>query len=118
MPRIGAGDPLNVVLIGELADIGAAMVRRNYRRDVTRGRPGATRVRTRSPDFVLRKQAQARRPATWIRAVGTPISFDGKPVYLAQVGRPVGGRFAAAMPRRHRCCTPMWTRRGTSWCRT
>ena len=86
--------PLNVVLIGELADIGSAMVRRNYRRDA---RPAdmANEVFGRGPDVVLRKQAQARGPSTWIRAWLTPVSFEGRSVYLAQVARPVGGRLAA-----------------------
>ena len=31
---------------------------------------------------------------SWMRVWRTPLSFDGRPVYLAQAGRPVGGRFA------------------------
>ena len=46
------------------------------------------------PDVVLRKEAQAGAPATSIRAWLTPIRFNGALVYVAQVGRPVGGRFA------------------------
>ena len=30
---------------------------------------------------------------TWVRAWLTPIRFEDQSVYLAQVGRPVGGRF-------------------------
>jgi hypothetical protein len=88
------GDPLNVVVVGELEDIAAAMVRRSYLRD-TRAVDAGQEVFGRSPDVVLRKQAQARSPAAWIRAWRTPVSFDGRPVYLAQAGRPVSGRFAA-----------------------
>jgi hypothetical protein len=89
------GEPLNVVLVGELEDIGAAMVRRNFRRDA-REPDMAHQVFGRSPDAVLRKQAQARAPSTWIRAWRAPITFEGRAVYLGQVARPIGGRFAHA----------------------
>ena len=92
-----AGDPLNVVVVGELEDIGAAMVRRNYRRDA-RTADLAQQVFGRGPDEVLRKQAQPRSSAAWIRVWRAPLSFEGRPVYLAQAGRPVGGRFAAPDP--------------------
>ena len=82
------------MVVGELEDIAAAMVRRNYLRD-TRAVDMGQEVLGRSPDVVLRKQTHARSSAAWIRAWRTPLSFDGRPVYLAQAGRPVGGRFAA-----------------------
>ena len=87
------GDPLNAVFIGTIADIGAASVRRGYRRDSYES-DMVQRVFGRKPDFVARKQAQAGAPATWIRLWIAPVRFDGKPVFVAQVGRPVGGRFA------------------------
>jgi hypothetical protein len=86
-------DPLNAVGIGQLTDIGAALVRRNYRRDAHEF-DLAQRVFGREPDFVMRKQAQAGAPSTWIRGWLAPIRFQGQLVYVAQVGRPVGGRFA------------------------
>ncbi len=86
-------DPLNAVGIGQLTDIGAALVRRNYRRDA-RESDRAQRVFGREPDFVMRKQAQAGAPATWVRGWLAPIRFQGQLVYVAQVGRPDGGRFA------------------------
>jgi hypothetical protein len=86
-------DPLNVVFIGEAADIAAALVRRSYRRD-PRAADMSRRVFGRPPDVVARKQAQAGAPATWMRAWLAPIRFEGRSVYVAQVGRPVGGRFA------------------------
>ena len=91
--RASQGDPLNVVVIGELRDIGAAMVRRGYRREF-RTDDMAQRVFGREPDVVLRKQAQAGAPSTSLRGWLAPITFDGHPIYLAQAGRPVGGRFA------------------------
>ena len=86
------GDPLNVVFVGQLADIGAAVVRRNYRRDA-RADDMAQQVFGRPPDAVLRKQAQASAQSTSMRVWLAPIRFDGRPVYIVQAGRPVGGRF-------------------------
>lgn len=86
-------DPLNAVGIGQLTDIGAALVRRNFRRD-EHPFDRAQRVFGRAPDFVMRKQAQGGAPATWIRGWLAPMRFQGQLVYVAQVGRPVGGRFA------------------------
>ena len=88
-----AADPLNAIVIGTLGDIGAAMVRRSYRRDM-RKNDLAQRVFGRTPDVVLRKEAQTGAPSTSLRAWLTPIRFNGDPVYVVQVGRPVGGRFA------------------------
>ena len=88
----GSGDPLNAVFVGELADIGAALVRRSYRRDTQSG-DASQQVFGRGPDAVLRKVAQAGAPSTWIRVWLAPIRFEGRPVFLVQVGRPVGGRF-------------------------
>lgn len=86
------GDPLNVVLVGTAADIASATVRRNYRRDL-RDDDAAQRLFGRAPDNVLRKRTQAGSPATWIRLWATPLRFEGKGVFVGQVGRPVGGRF-------------------------
>jgi hypothetical protein len=46
------------------------------------------------PDAVVRKRSQAGAPATWVRVWNTPMRFEGQSVYLAQVARPTGGRFA------------------------
>ena len=86
------GDPLNTVFVGNLADIAAACLRRNYRLD-RRDYDRAQHVFGREPDIVGRRLAQAGGPATWIRVWLAPMRFDGKSVYVAQVGRPVGGRF-------------------------
>ena len=87
------GDPLNAILVGELPDIAAALVRRSYRRDA-RAVDADQQVFGRGPDAVLRKQAQAGAPSTWMRLWLAPIRFEGRSVFLVQVGRPVGGRFA------------------------
>ena len=86
------GDPLNAIFVGELPDIAAALVRRGYRRDV-QAVDAVQYVFGRRPDVVLRKQAQAGAPSTWLRLWLAPIRFEGRPVFLVQVGRPVGGRF-------------------------
>ena len=87
-----AGEPLNVVLVGDLDDIGAAFVRRGYRRNPT-GVGTAQRVFGRLPDLYLLKRAQAGAPANWVRVWRAPISYRGQFVFVAQTGRPVGGRF-------------------------
>ena len=87
------GEPLNLVLIGKLEDIGSAISRRGYRLDV-READQARHVFGRPPDYVARKRAHANASAVWIRAWRAPVSFKGEPVFVAQVGRPVGGRFA------------------------
>jgi len=90
----GSGDPLNAVFVGELSDIAAALVRRSYRRDTQPG-DDFQQVFGRGPDAVLRKIAQAGAPSTWIRLWLAPIRFEGRHVFLGQIGRPVGGRFVA-----------------------
>lgn len=89
------GDPLNAVIVGDINDISSAAVRRNYRRNL-RQTDLPQRVFGRQPDVITRKQAQAGAPAIWIRGCLTPIQFQGQPVFVAQVGRPIGGRFAHA----------------------
>ena len=86
------GDPLNAIFVGELPDIAAALVRRSYRRDA-QAVDASQHVFGRGPDVVLRKQAQAGAPSTWMRLWLAPIRFEGRAVFLVQVGRPVGGRF-------------------------
>jgi hypothetical protein len=87
------GDPFNAIFVGELADIGAALVRRSYRRDA-QAVDAAQQAFGRGPDAVLRKQAQGGAPSTWMRLWLAPVRFEGRSVFIVQVGRPVGGRFA------------------------
>lgn len=87
-----AGAPLNVVLIGALDDIAAALARRGYRRG--RAGPGESgQVFGRPFDVVLRKRAQAGASATWLAVWRAPMNFRGQAVFFAQCARPVGGRF-------------------------
>lgn len=96
----GDGGPLNVVLVGSIEDVASAMTRRGYRRDM-RDVDATFNVFGRPPDYVSRKTAQADASSTWLRAWLTSVSYQGKPVFVAQVARPVGGRFAkvADVPR-------------------
>ena len=87
------GEPINVIMIGNLDDIAAAANRRGYRRSAETA--AAQRLFGRPPDFVSRKNAQGGAPAHWMRVWRAPITYRGQTVLLAQAGRPVGGRFAA-----------------------
>jgi len=90
-----SGDPVNVVLVGEFADIGAALVRRGFRSDRLNS-DDAQRLFGRPPDTVARKAGQGGVPAHWLRGWVAPLRYRGQPVFVGQVGRPVGGRFAVA----------------------
>jgi hypothetical protein len=86
------GEPLNVVLVGRLHDIGAALVRRGYRRD-PEGSEGEPDLFGRAPDLVVRKHAQAGSSGAWLRLWRAPLDFRGQTVFVVQAGRPIGGRF-------------------------
>jgi len=90
-----SGDPANVVMVGELADISAALVRRGFRRD-TMDVDNAQRLFGRAPDIVVRKAGQGGVPANWLRLWLAPLRYQGQAIFLVQAGRPVGGRFAVA----------------------
>jgi hypothetical protein len=90
----GVGDPLNLVLVGHVADIAAALVRRGFRID-RKDYDDVQQVFGRRADFVARKAGQEV-PAYWLRGWVTPLRYKGQLVFLMQVGRPVGGRFAVA----------------------
>ncbi len=88
------GDPINVVLVGKLGDIATPAGRRGFRVNPLEF-DRQQRVLARPPDVVVRKYAQGGAASTWVRAWLAPIRFKGKSVFLAQVGRPRGGRFRA-----------------------
>jgi hypothetical protein len=90
--QTAAGDPLNVILVGDFADIASAFVRRGYR-GVALEFDSAQHVFGRPPDIVARKAGQGGVPANWVRMWVTPIRYHGQSVFILQVGRPVGGRF-------------------------
>ncbi len=87
----GQTEPLNVVVIGELAEAAGALVRRDYRYTAVSPRY----VFGRSQDGSAQKRAQwaAAQPHVtrfWL----TTIRYRGKPVWIAQASSPLGGRFA------------------------
>jgi hypothetical protein len=86
-----AGDPVNVILVGDFADIATALVRRSFRIDV-RDLDRAQRLYGRPPDVVARKKGQAGVPANWLRMWLAPFSYQGKSVFLVQAGRRQGWR--------------------------
>lgn len=90
-----AGEPFNVVLIGDIADIASAFVRRGFRKN-TRDFDNDQQLFGRPPDIVTRKSGQGGVPANWVRGWLTPLRYRGQAVFLVQTGRPVGGRFAVA----------------------
>ena len=88
-----SGDPLNVILVGEFADIVSAFVRRGYRLDV-RDFDRAQRLFGRTPDLVARKAGQGGVPANWLRVWLAPFRYQGLPVFVAQTARRQGWRSA------------------------
>ncbi|WP_321786948.1 LssY C-terminal domain-containing protein [Paraburkholderia sp. J94] len=88
------GDPLNAVFVGKIDDLATALVRRDYH-GYTRADDLSQRFDGRVPDVVLRKESTRAAPATWLRMWIAPLRFNGEPVYLVQIGRPIGGRFTS-----------------------
>ena len=88
-----AGDPLNVILVGEFNDIVSAFVRRGFRLDAREFHRSQRRF-GRPPDIVTRKAGQGGVPAIWVRAWVAPFRYQGQPVFVAQVGRRQGWRSA------------------------
>jgi len=86
-----AGDPLNVVMVGGLAEIASALVRRDFRMDI-RDFDGLQTLYGRPPDAVVRKKGQAGVPANWLRLWVAPFNFQGKTVFVVQAGRQQGWR--------------------------
>lgn len=89
------GDPANMVFVGNVNDIAAALIRRGYRVEQYAG-DTRQRIFERPPDIVLRKRGQGGVPANWLRMWVAPLRYQDQPVVLVQSGRPLGGRFAVA----------------------
>ncbi|MEA3410611.1 MAG: LssY C-terminal domain-containing protein [Pseudomonadota bacterium] len=85
------GEPLNLVMVGSLTDIGSSLIRRSYR--VAPAAPWYLFGRVQ--DVSLNKQDTwvAAQPHT-VRAWLTDIRFQGKTVWIGSVTMPLGGRFA------------------------
>lgn len=87
--------PLNLIVVGSIEDVGAAISRRGFRRDFQQS-DLALQLFGRPPDFVARRRAYSDASALWIRAWLAPLTYQGAPVFVAQVAWPAGGRFDAA----------------------
>ena len=92
----GAGGPapINLVLVGSIDDVAAALARRGYRRS-SEPTDEVARLFDRAPGIVAQKRAQAGAPAIWLRIWRAPLNYQGQSVFAVQAGRPVGGRFLA-----------------------
>jgi len=88
------GDPVNLVLVGEIDDLGAAFVRRGYRALYIEN-DDRQQLFERPPDIVVRKSGDGV-TANWMRMWASTLRYQDQPVVLAQTGRPIGGRFALA----------------------
>ena len=88
------GEPLNVVLIGNLDDVAAAINRRGYRQDQSAA-DASQQVFGRPADLTVRKRVTGRRIGKLARIWRAPLSYRGEMVFVAQAGRPIGGRFVA-----------------------
>jgi len=86
------GEPLNVVLVGRLQDIAAAVIRRGYRND-TAATGAGVEVFGRPSVLILRKRAPGA-SARWLKLWRAPIAYQEQAVFVGQTGRPIGGRFA------------------------
>ena len=86
-----SGDPLNVILIGDLADIVTALVRRGFRLDAL-DFDKKQHLYGRSPDIVARKKGQAGVPTNWVRMWVAPLRYQGQTVFVVQAGRRQGWR--------------------------
>lgn len=89
------GDPANMVFVGDINDMAAALIRRGYRAEANES-DTRQRIFERPPDIVLRKRGQGGVPANWLRMWVAPLRYQDQPVALVQSGRPLGGRFAVA----------------------
>ena len=85
------GDPLNVILIGDFADIVSALVRRGFRLDAL-DFDKKQQLYGRPPDVVVRKKGQAGATANWIRMWVAPLRYQGQAVFVVQAGRRQGWR--------------------------
>ncbi|MBP1752864.1 MAG: uncharacterized protein H6Q57_1700 [Geobacteraceae bacterium] len=90
------GEPLNVVIIGQIDDWITAFARRGYRYHLLDPRYAFGRAQ----DLSARKlnRGYTKPQAHVIRLWQMPMRYKGKTVWVAQTGRRLGGRFADKAP--------------------
>ena len=86
------GEPLNVVIIGKIDDWISGFVRRGYRYQLLEPRYAFGRPQDISGQKYSR--GYTRPQEHFIRIWKTPLLYNDKPVWLAQTGTRLGGRFA------------------------
>ncbi|MEH6451504.1 MAG: hypothetical protein V7782_00545, partial [Psychromonas sp.] len=91
-----SGDPLNVILIGDLADVISALVRRGFRLNAL-DFDRKQRLYGRTPGVVLRKKGQAGAAANWVRVWVAPFRYQDQTVFVVQAGRRQGWRMDEAV---------------------
>jgi hypothetical protein len=87
-----SGEPLNVVIIGEIDDWIPGFVRRGYQYQPLN--PHYVFGRPQDISGQKHSRGYTRSQEHFIRIWKTPILYDGKPVWIAQTGTRLGGRFA------------------------
>ncbi len=90
------GEPLNVVIIGEIDDWISGFVRRGYQYQPLNPRYAFGHPQ----DISGQKQSRGytRSQEHFIRIWKAPILYEDKPVWIAQTGTRLGGRFAEKAP--------------------
>jgi len=95
------GDPLNIVLIGDLDDVYHALIRSGWDETETRHGTSSTsagRYSSASPlyfygrpqDVALRKARKSMHQRSHVRLWLSPVTFGGKPVLVGQISREIG----------------------------
>jgi hypothetical protein len=90
------GEPLNVVIIGEIDDWISGFVRRGYQYQPIDLRYAFGRTQDISGQKHSRGYTSSQEH--FIRVWKTPILYVGKPVWIAQAGTRLGGRFTKKVP--------------------
>jgi hypothetical protein len=109
------GDPLNLVIIGDLEDVYYAFIRAGWDETETIYRASAIKtgisfvfggryryspvsplyVYGRPQDIALQKARETIHERNHLRLYLTPIIFEGKPVFIGQISRDIGVRFTS-----------------------
>ena len=87
-----SAEPLNVVIIGGVDDWTTAFIRRGYHYQPLNPRFAFGRIQDVSSNKLSR--GYIKKQAHTIRIWQTPIRYRGQPVWVAQTGSRLGGRFA------------------------
>lgn len=90
------GEPLNTVIIGEIDDWISGFLRRGYR--YQRLKPRYVFGRPQDTSAQKHSRGHTKLQKHFIRIWKTPILYNDQPVWIAQTGTRLGGRFAEKAP--------------------